>query len=269
MRHTSVHCLVASTQRQLDDALRVRWAVFGGEMHLLGAPPPARREVNCFDTLETTVHLVVYAQGRPVATTRLLLPNAEVARENGTRLGIDLEQKFDLSTVGGPGQLFAETTRYCVLREWRGSEVLLCLQSALYQESRRRGVTHWIASANTETDSPEDARLALRVAAHRGLVSERWHVRAHAPGAPPAEPLAPLYSPEERLRAREGRLDGLRLPRTLSFFASKLGARFIGEPLFDAHFRLHSLPLVAALDEIPASTLAHFEGSRADARRAA
>jgi putative hemolysin len=260
---------VATTQRQLDDALRVRWAVFGGEMHLLGEPPPARREINCFDTLETTVHLVVYVDGRPVGTTRLLLPNAEVAQESGGRLGIDLEQKLDLSGVGGPGQVFAETTRYCVLREWRGSEVLLRLQAALYQESRRRGVTHWIASANTETDSAEDARLAWRVAAHRGLVSERWNVRALAPGEPPAEARAPLYSPEERQRAAEGRLEGLRLPRTLSFFATKLGARFIGAPLYDAHFRMHSMPLVAALDEIPASTLAHFEGSRSSARRAA
>jgi len=269
MKSTSIHCLVATTQRQLDDALRVRWAVFGGELRLLGTPPPARREVNCFDTLDTTVHLVVYADGRPVGTTRMLLPNPEVARESGGHLGIDLEQKFDLSGVGGAGLVFAETTRYCVLREWRGSEVLLRLQAALYAESRRRGVTHWIASANTETDVWDDALLAWRVAAHRGLVSERWHIRPHEASAPPAMPRAPLYSPAERLRAHEGRLAGLRLPRTLSFFAQKLGARFVGEPIYDAHFRMCSMPLVAALDDVPASTLAHFEGRGPEAQRAA
>ena len=99
-----VYCLVATTQRQLDDALRVRWAVFGEELRLLGGPVPAApREVNCFDTLETTVHLVVYAGDTPVATSRLLLPNPEVAQRHGGHLGIALEQKLDLSGVDGPG----------------------------------------------------------------------------------------------------------------------------------------------------------------------
>lgn len=256
---TPVSCLVATTQRQLDDALRVRWAVFGEELRLLEGPqPPAPREVDCFDTLETTVHLVVYVGARPVATSRLLLPNPEVALSMGGYQGLALEQKLELSTVGGPGIRLAESTRFCILKEWRHSEVLVRLQAGLYQESRRLGVTHWIASANTETDSAEDARLVSRVVAARGLVSHRWHVQARVLSMPPDIPSAPLYTPEERARAHEGRLEGLRMPRPLSLFARKMGARFIGEPLYDTHFRRFSMPLIAALDEIPESTLSLF-----------
>ncbi|WNG27804.1 GNAT family N-acetyltransferase [Cystobacter fuscus] len=257
---TPLSCRVATTQRQLDDALRIRWAVFGAELGLLGsAIPPAPREVNCFDTLETTVHLIVYAGDEPVATSRLLLPNPEVARAMGGRLGIDLERKLDLSAMGGPGLLFAETTRLCILKSWRNSEAILWLQAGLYRESRRRGVTHWIASANMETDEAEDARIAAQVARQQGLMSPRWRAQALAPPSPPAVANTPLYTDLERERARRGQLEGLRLPRVLSFFARKMGARFIADPLYDSGFQRFSLPLVAALDEIPARTLAHLE----------
>ncbi|MDY7226476.1 GNAT family N-acetyltransferase [Hyalangium rubrum] len=266
---TTLYCHVATTQRQLDDALRVRWAVFGEELRLIDGPGPAvPREVNCFDTLETTVHLVVYADHQPVATTRLLLPNSEVAHAMDGRLGIDLEQKLDLSGVGGPGLCFAESTRFCILKPWRNSEVLLRLQAGLYQESWRRGVTHWIASANTETDSVEDVHVLYRVAAHQGLVSHRWRVLGRASSKPPAIATAPLYTPAERARARHGLLEGLRLPRTLSLFAHKMGARFIGEPIYDAHFRRFSMPLVAALAEIPSSTLTMFSAVESGAHSA-
>jgi len=267
---TSLTCLVATTQRQLDDALRVRWSVFGQELSLLGGPVPgAPREVDSFDTLETTSHLVVYAGAQPVATSRLLLPNPEVAHTTGGVLGLALEQKLDLSSVRAPGIVFAESTRFCILKQWRHSEVLLRLQAGLYQLSRGLGVTHWIASANTETDSTEDARLVFQVASRQGLVSARWHVQARAACTPPATASAPLYTPAERARARGGQLDGLRMPRTLSLFAHKMGARFIGEPHYDAHFRRFSMPLIAALDELPASTLTLLNAPGSDERQAA
>lgn len=263
-------CVVATTQRQLDDALRVRWAVFGEELRLLADPTPrVPREVDCFDTLPTTVHLVVYVGSKAVATSRLLLPNPEVAQLSGQRLGIALEQKLDLSEVSGAGLCLAESTRFCILKEWRRSEVLVHLQAGLYWESRRLGVSHWIGSANTETDCAGDAELAFQVAAWQGMVSPRFRVRALAGHAPPAVPAAPLYTDWEREQARQGRLAALRLPRPLAVFAHTLGARFLGAPLYDAGFRRFSMPLIAALNGIPASTLARFHALDAGAPRAA
>jgi hypothetical protein len=225
--------------------------------------------VNGFDTLDTTVHLVVYADDRPVATSRLLLPNPDVARATGGHLGIDLERKLDLSSMVGQGLVFAESTRFCVLKEWRHSEALVWLQAGLYEESRRRGITHWLAAANMETDSAEDALLIYQVAAHLGLVSQRWRARARIPPESPATPGVLHFTPSERARARQGQFEGLRMPRILSFFAYKMGARFIAEPLYDEGFRRFSLPLIAALDAIPPKMLARFDAlGRGTSRRA-
>ncbi|MBZ4414707.1 GNAT family N-acetyltransferase [Myxococcus sp. XM-1-1-1] len=266
---TSMHCRVATTQRELDDALRIRWAVFGGELRLLGGKPsPTRREVSCFDTLETTVHLVVYADRAPVATLRMLLTNPEVALATGGRLGVEMEQKLDLSSLVGPGRVIAETARFCVLEQWRHTEAVAHLQAGIYAESRRRGVTHWVAAANMDTDSHEDARLIACVAEHRGWVSPRWRVRSTVPHESPAIPRSPFYTPAERERAGQGLLAGLRMPRAPSLFARKMGARFVGQPLYDASFHRFTLPLVAALDEIPASTLERFRALDGVFRRA-
>ncbi|MCP3098438.1 GNAT family N-acetyltransferase [Myxococcus sp. K15C18031901] len=267
---TSMYCRVATTQRELDDALRVRWNVFGGELGLMGGKaPPTRREVNCFDTLETTVHLVVYAGREPVATLRMLLSNPEVALAMGGRLGLELEQKLDLSGVSAPGRVFAETARFCVLEPWRRSEAVAHLQAGIYAESRRRGVTHWIAAANLDTDSSEDAALMARVAAHRGWVNPKWKVRLTTPQSSPAIPASSFYTAVERERAGQGNLGGLRMPRAPSLFARKMGARFVAEPLYDASFHRFTLPLIAALDEIPESTLERFRAMGGVLRRAA
>ncbi len=236
---------------------------------MTGKPPPSRREVSCFDTLETTVHLVVYADREPVATLRMLLPNSEVARVTGGHLGIEMEQKLDLTDVVRPGRVFAETARFCVLEKWRRSEAVARLHAGIYEESRRRGVTHWIAGANLDTDSEEDARLIFQVASHRGWMSQRWWVRAPEPTDAPVHPTDPFYTPAERERAKKGQLDGLRMPRAPILFARKMGARFISEPLYDAGFRRFTLPLIAALDEIPASTLERFNTLDANACDAA
>ncbi|NOK20956.1 GNAT family N-acetyltransferase [Corallococcus carmarthensis] len=262
---SSLSCRVATAQRELDDALRIRYRVFGEEMRMLGPKRPrAPREVDCFDTLRTTAHVVVYSGAEPVATARLLMPNAEVAAFADTVVGLDIEKKLDLSELVAPGRVFAETTRYCVTQRHRNSAVLR-LQAGLYRESRKRGVTHWIAAANMETDSQEEADLYFIAAARRGWVSDTFRVRTREFPSPPPEPLAARLTAEQRAQARQGHLDTLRMPRILSLFADKMGARFIAPPHFDPAFNRFTVPLVAALDAIPERTLDLFASLDADA----
>ena len=258
---TSIHWRwsVAATRRELDDVASIRWAVFGGEMGLLSEESAvSRREMTCIDTLDTTVHVLVHADGAPVATMRVALPNAEVAASLGGAVGLEMARRVDLSGLLHPGRVLAEPSRFCVLPAWRRTEAVTWLQAGMYAESRRLGVTHWIASANLETDSPEDALLSWWVAASRGWLSPCWRVGVPDPRQTPAKSLNPFYTPEERARARQGRLDGLRVPRSPSLFARTMGARFISEPLYDAYFQWFTLPLVMALEEIPADSLARF-----------
>ncbi|RKG68262.1 GNAT family N-acetyltransferase [Corallococcus sp. CA054B] len=259
MRRKHWHWRVATTQRELDDAARIRWAVFGGELGLLSEQSAlSRRELTCVDTLDTTVHVLVHDGAEPVATMRIALPNAEVAANLGGTVGLELEQRLDLSALLRPGMRFAEPSRFCVLPEWRRSEAVTWLQAGMYAESRRRGVTHWIASANLETDSPEDALLSWQVVASRGWRSPCFRVAVPDPREAAAHARTLFYTPEERARAKQGLLDGLRVPRSPSLFARTMGARFIAEPLYDAYFEWFTLPLIMALDEIPADSLARF-----------
>lgn len=245
-----IRCVVAETRRELDDALRVRFEVFAEERGYLD--PTARfvpREADPFDTLGTTIHLVAYLDDVPIATVRLLLPNAEIARRNGFDFGIDLESKFDLAPLAAAGLRPAETTRFCVLARHRGATAVAELHAAAVELSRRLDVTHWIASANTETDSLEDARLIHKVAEHHGFVHEALHVEPRDPVAPLPSPRRPFYDEHTRQRAAaSASAADLAFPRTLALYARRMHARFIGLPIYDARFRMCSMPFVAPID---------------------
>jgi predicted GNAT family N-acyltransferase len=243
-----IGCRVAETRREIDGALRLRWAVFGEELGLLGARP-AQREVDEYDLLETTVHIVAYAEGEAVATGRVLLPNAEVAYARGWGVGIDLERRFDLGPLAGSAISLAEATRLCVLRPFRRGRVIVALLAAMIQEGRRRGVTHCVTAANTQTDVADDALVIEQVAAQRGLVSLRHRLSPRARPAPPAAPRAPLYDAEARLRAAAGDAAGLSLPRPLEVFAG-VGLRIAGPAIYDMRFQRFAVPMVGVVDEM-------------------
>lgn len=243
-----ISCRVAESRRELDDALRLRWAVFGEELGLLPART-ARREVDDFDTLETTVHLNAYVDGAAVATARLVLPSAEVALARGSGVGIDMEDRFDLGALAGPGVSLAEATRFCVLRAFRREGVAVALLTAMVLESRRRGVTHWVAVANTDTDDAEDAAIVAQVAAARRLVSPHHRLSPRAASAPPPVSRAPFYDGAARRRAAALDLAGLALPRPLEVF-TRTGLRLAGAPAYDARFQRFAVPMVAVMDEM-------------------
>ncbi|MDC0685490.1 GNAT family N-acetyltransferase [Sorangium atrum] len=246
---TSIQCRIAHTRKDLDDALRVRWAVFGRELDLLAAAPAAPREVDPYDTLDTTLHFVAYAESQPIATTRLLLPNPEVACARGVRLGVDLESRFDLGALKLPGLSLAEVTRFCILSQHRSSGALEALHAAMVEESHRRGITHWIAAVNAETDHAGDAAIMLQLAAALGLVSPRVRVSPLGGDLPPTSPGFPFYGEEERAWARAGDLAALQLPRPLGAFTRRMAARFIGPARYDGRFRRFAMPLFASVEE--------------------
>lgn len=244
-----IQCHIAETRRQIDDALRVRYQVFAEELGYLD--PASRfvpREVDPFDTLETTIHLVACAGGEPVGVVRLLAPNSEVARANGAAFGVDLESKFDLSPLAERGLRLAETMRFCILQRYRGRAVVAALHAAAVDLSRDAGITHWIGCANVETDSIEDARLISRVAARLGFEHGEIRVEPRAPEAAPSTSRRPFYDAHERRRADRD-LTGLALPRTLELYALRMAARFIGPPIYDPRFRMCSMPLLMVVDE--------------------
>jgi hypothetical protein len=247
----TLRCTIARTAQDIADAQRVRWRVYGEEEQML--PVGIRvdgREIGARDNRDDTIHLIVHMGDEPVGTVRLLQACANAERRQGGRLGLDLESKFDLGGFFDRDIVPAEITRYCVLRRYRCTGVTQALFLGLRAESERRGITHWVAGANMETDFAEDAALAYRVARAKNLLSTQFHAETRVAEHPQTPRTRRCYSDEQQLAARAGDLAGLELPRTLALFARRMGARFIGAPVYDAYFKIFALPLVTALADI-------------------
>lgn len=245
-----IHAGVASTPAAIADAQRVRNQVFVTEKGLLNRRAAALdRESDSYDLLETTIHFIAYVDDAPVATARLIRPHPDVARAIGQPLGIDLASRYDLAPFVAAGVSLAEVSRMSIVAERRGTAVLAELYLAMYRESLRVGLTHWVGAGNAETDAIEDAVLAYRIAERDGLVSRCWRVSPR-PGASAAGPSTqPLYTAEQRAQARAGNLEGMRLPGTLDAFA-RLAARYMGWPIRERGYTVCSLPLVVDLADV-------------------
>jgi len=240
--------LLANSPSHIADAERLRFKVYCEEERLLPARSFAdERESDARDRCPRTTHVLAYMGSEAVGTVRLI--RSQGCPSSG-KVDLPLEARFALRGFERPGLVVAEVTRYCVLRKFRGTRVVADLFEALLVASLRRGVTHWVAAANMETDSDEDAAIAHRLVSAQGLLSETFRAEARAVSQPPSIVQRPLYTAEQRSRARRGELAGLKAPPILSLFARRMGARYLGPPAFDDHFNVFALPLVAALSEV-------------------
>jgi hypothetical protein len=248
-----VRVVVAQSEQQIEDAERVRWQVYCAEECLL--PPTTgrdKREIDDNDFSPLTAHVLAYVGDEPVGTVRLITA-PRPSRHAKEHCGLPIESKFVLSGFERPGVVLAEVTRYCVLRKFRGTRVTPALFAALHAESKRRGISHWVAGANAATDSSEDAAIAYQLIVARKLLSHVFQARCLDP-AGPAGPAGDaqrwLYTPEQRSSAARGELDALKLPHTLQLFAAKMAARYLGPPAFDTGFKVFAVPLVTRIADL-------------------
>jgi putative hemolysin len=270
--------LLATSPRELRAHLRVRWTIFGKEEgYLPHERRPVSMEFDPFDRLGSTRHFIALARrGGPgtraqvIGAGRLVLPAREVARANGWAHGLPLEAKvdLDLSMVGPPGSI-AEVGRLCIQERWRAGTVALpelCI--AMCMESLRHGVEHWISVANLHCDSEDEARLIHESIKRRGLLRTDIPARSRARIRPATPPRFRVYTERERRRAEHDDEAALRLPRAVSSEA-KLGARYVGEPLWDEHFGMFTMPLVAAVHDVLRAARRYRRSSSCSARCAA
>jgi hypothetical protein len=245
---------VARDSKAVADAKQVRWQVYREEEGMLPADAAGGElQVEALHAERRLTDLVVYSGVEPVGTLRLQLGFAANTTAGGG-LGLDLESKFVLSGFDEPGTLAGEVTRFCVVRAFRGTRAAALLFSGLRRESELRGVTHWLAAANMETDSREDADIAYRLVQQRQLVSRAFGARARAVSDPAPRAQRAAYTEAQRQAARTGCLTDLKLPRTLALFAGRMGARYIGAPAYDTYFNVFALPLAVRLADLGQAT---------------
>jgi len=240
-------CTVAGSTEEIRQAQRLRWQVYGEEERMLPRTVALNgREVDARDEGRGTSHLLIYRDSEPVGTVRLVRADGPGAASDPRAL--DLATKLNLDRFVRPDIALGEVTRYCVLRQYRCTAVTHALWQALRAESRQLGITHWVAGANMETNAPEDADLAYQVARDQGLLSDQSCAALSSVPAP-SPATRRLYTDEQHRRAAAGDRRGLELPRVLSLFAKRMGARFIGRPIYDGYFDIFALPLVVSLAE--------------------
>ena len=245
-------CTVAGSTEEIRQAQRLRWQVYGEEERMLPRTVALNgREVDARDEGRATSHLLIFRDSESVGTVRLVRAGgpgtaSDVRAAGG--LGLDLATKVNLDRFARPDIALGEVTRYCVLRQYRCTAVTHALWQALRAESRRLGITHWVAGANMETNAPEDADLAYQMAKDQGLLSDQSCAALSSVPAP-SPPTRRLYTDEQHRRAAAGDRRGLELPRVLSLFAKRMGARFIGRPIYAGFFAVFALPLVVSLAE--------------------
>lgn len=239
--------VVASDAQQRADAERVRARVYCEEERMFQARATrASRE----PVLATAVDLVVYAESEAVGALRLNVAQTGPHATNHCA-GLELASKFVFRGFEQPSVVLGEVTGFCVLRRFRGTRVAGALFSALRVESERRGVTHWIATANTETDSAEDADIIYGVLRAQGLVNDAFQADPLGGRRSRRRATRFVYTRAERLLARKGQLGALKLPRVLALFAKRMGARYIGYPAYDHDFNVFAAPLAVDLSTLP------------------
>ncbi|MEO8905774.1 MAG: GNAT family N-acetyltransferase [Polyangiaceae bacterium] len=239
---------LVSAQRagQMRDAELVRYRVYSEEERLVGPHGcPDVSEVDPHELSERTKHLIVYSGAEPIGTLRLALARTRGAGDD--QFGFDLESSFILGGFALPGVVPAEVTRFCILRRYRGTRVASLLYAGLLVESARLGVTHLVAEANMETDCAGDAALAYRLVRERQWTDSRFSAVPRRAASPPEKPTRFVYTEEQRCRTRQGALAEVELPRTLALFAQRMRGRYIGPPVYEPHFNVFALPLVAQL----------------------
>jgi hypothetical protein len=248
---------LAKTQHDVDSAQRVRFQSIAMDLKIsVATDPRVGREISSVDNLETTYHLLLCCGQEPIGTARLALPNREIAAVTGCSFGFELEEEFDLHGLSAIPRL-AEVARVCVLGPWKRTTAVLRLYEGLYCLSRELNVSHWIGGVDCQTSHADEAELMRSVLEHRNLIDPRFCVEAHSPPAENIDSCA-FYSDHERARAKE-RPGKLRIASTLATFTRRLGARCIGRPARHPAFPRYVMPMLAALDELPESTLAKFD----------
>lgn len=257
----------AHSKLDIDDCQRVRWQVLHRELNIAVPAPLAARDVNPADCLPTTEHLLVYADELCVGTGRLMFPNPEVARLCGTRMGFELESSFDLEGILTIQAQLVEVSRVAVMKDWYNSGAAACLFEGIAAVSWLRGKRYLLGEVDCQTGSWAEARLMQAKLQQLGVMHPSYRVRAgwREPGHDEAREPAPgsgFYGPAQLAAGLRGQLVDLPLPRALSVFIKRLGARCIAdEPALHPTFPRYVLPMLASLEALPVATIKTFDQS--------
>lgn len=234
---------LAATSSDVEDAQRLRFAVFSAEM---GARLPCRRPGVDEDRFDGWCeHLLVrdLATGDVVGTYRILAPDR--ARAAG---GYYAEEEFDLSRLAPLRRGLVEVGRACIRRDHRNGPVMGLLWSGLAGYMVRGGYRHLMGCASIGmADGGHAAANLYRRLEGSHLAPAEYRTFAHCPL--PLSELADGGSTEPPLLVK-GYL--------------RLGAWVCGEPAWDPDFNTADLPILLPMARLSPRYARHYLGGAAE-----
>lgn len=230
----------ATSDRELREAQRLRYAIFADEMGAGLAPAPGaepgcdadRFDDYCDHLLVHAVDTLGHAPARLVGTYRVLGPDG--ARRAG---GYYTETEFDLAPLRALQSTTVELGRACVDAEWRSGGVIMALWNALGSYMLRHRLDTMFGCASI--GMADGGLLARRIWRHLSashMAAPAWRVAPLRPLAHIDDAGGPEFSPRE-------------LPPLLKGYL-RCGARVLGPPALDPHFNTADLPIMLHLDDL-------------------
>jgi putative hemolysin len=234
----------ARSADEIEEAQRLRWQVFAGEMgarlnNLPGTPAGLDRDLFDAHCEHLLVRDATSADSEVIGTYRVMTPAA--ARRVG---GWYSDTEFDLTRLRHLMPRMAELGRSCVHADHRQGGVIMTLWGALAGFMVRNGLDTMIGCAS----------ISMRDGGH--VAASVWEQvrRTHlAPIEHQVMPRLPL--PVEDLDSGLS----VEIPPLIKGYL-RCGAKVLGPPAWDPDFNTADLPIMMRLRDLPARYRRHFLG---------
>ncbi|MFN0122448.1 MAG: GNAT family N-acetyltransferase [Blastocatellia bacterium] len=245
LRCGSLEISLATTLPELDEAMRLRFAVFNQELgEGLDASWERGYDTDAYDTY--CDHLIARDRdsGRVVGTYRLL--RRRVAERH---LGFYAENEFDLAPLKRlPGESM-ELGRSCVAPSHRSFATINLLWNAITEYAQVHGVSHLFGCASLHCATAAAAGPLYALLRRRHLAPPAWQV------AP--RPSCRMDLPAETDTEADERAARRALPPLLRGYL-RAGAMVCGPPAFDAEFGTADVLVMLPLEQMARRYLRHY-----------
>jgi len=227
----------ARTPSEIQDAQRLRYRIFAGEM---GAILPSRTPGIDHDIYDPYCeHLVVRdtRSGEVVGNYRILSP------ENARQVGYYSENEFDLTRLQHLRPRLAEIGRSCVHPDHRNGATIALLWSGLARYMTERGYDYLMGCASISMADGGHAAASLYNRLAENLGPQEYRVFPRCP-----LPLAALRKDRQA-----------ETPPLIKAYL-RAGAWVCGEPAWDPDFNTADLPILMSMRKVSDRYAKHYLG---------
>ncbi len=235
----TIKVLIARNEKEKEDAFKVRYEVFTESG--LARCNKTCKDIDEFDHLPTTDHIITYDGERPVGACRLLRENPMQAKKDGTKLGLRIESEFILSS---PRHTLGELSRSSVLHEYRSKPVLLKMYATLLNHCQEKGIESLLTAITSDTDCVEDANLMYQIGTFLDYHTKDMQlVPRQELCQGPILPQKKYFSSLPCKQTTKTQWNTKDLSEKLRLGSTKLGMQFCGEPVYDPLYQICVLPM--------------------------